>query len=99
MSQPSKRITDAMQDAPELRALTRRIALGQSRLAAIAAVLPGTLSAQLASGGCEDNAWCILASNNGVAAKLRQLLPRLEQRLLTQENRTVNIRIRVIHPT
>jgi uncharacterized protein YgfB (UPF0149 family) len=97
MSKPSKTITAAMQEAPGLRALTQRIALSQRRLEAIAAVLPGSLSSQISSGNCDDTDWCILASNNGVAAKLRQLLPRLQQRLLTQENREVNIRIRVIH--
>ena len=96
MSNPSKSITTAMQDAPGLRALTQRIALSQRRLATIAAVLPGSLSKQITSGNCNDDAWCILASNNGVAAKLRQLLPRLEQRLMAQESRAVNIRIRVI---
>ncbi len=95
MSTSSKRIADAVNDAPELRLLSQRISLGRQRLACVAQVLPASLTSQLNSGGCDEQSWCILVPNSAVAAKLRQLLPILTQALEHAEGRSIEIRLRV----
>ena len=86
---------DAVNDAPELKLLSQQIALGQRRLACIRKALPASLVTQLASGGCDNQSWCILAPNNSVAAKLRQLLPHIQQALEREEGRVVELRLRI----
>ncbi len=95
MTTPSKCITDAVNDAPELKLLSQRIALGKRRLACIAQVLPASLASHLDSGGCDEQSWCVLVPNNAVAAKLRQMLPLLQQALEREEGTPIEVRLRI----
>lgn len=49
-----------------------------ARLAAIAPCLPGPLASHVRAGPLDAEGWSLLASNAAVAAKLRQLAPRLQ---------------------
>lgn len=59
--------------------------------------LPVTMRSHVSSGPIEQNTWCILAHNNAVASKLRQLKPDLEAIVKRQPETSVEyIRIRVV---
>jgi len=74
-------IGDAMLASPALQHLGARLRESRQRLADIAAVLPPPLHEQVRSGTLDDQGWTLLAANAAVAAKLRNLLPLLEERL------------------
>jgi hypothetical protein len=57
--------------------------------------LPDTLARELRPGSIDDEGWSVLVSNAAVAAKLRQLLPRLSQELKARSFRDLPIRVRL----
>jgi len=44
--------------------------------------LPGSLMLHLQAGPLDEESWTVLVANAAVAAKLRQLLPRMEATLM-----------------
>lgn len=74
-------IGDALQGSAALARLALRVRESQQRLADLAAALPPPLRAQVRSGPLDDQSWTLLAANAAVAAKLRNLLPMLEEQL------------------
>ena len=56
----------------------------QDRLTAITPLLPPAMRASVRAGPIDETAWSLLATNNAVAAKLRQMLPALEAHLRSQ---------------
>ena len=100
MSQAERRhqaipLHQAAQESPTLARLVDRVRASSSRLEAIRPLLPAPLRASIQAGPIEDGQWCLLASSNAVAAKLRQLLPDLQQHLLAKGLPVTGIRIRV----
>lgn len=77
-------IGDALDGSSALARLALRVRESQQRLSDLAAALPPTLRAQVRSGPLDDQSWTLLAANAAVAAKLRNLLPVLEERLRAQ---------------
>lgn len=77
-------IGEAMHGSEALARLTQRLRESQRRLADIAAALPPALRDQIRSGTLDDQDWTLLAANAAVAAKLRNLLPLLAERLAAQ---------------
>jgi Dna[CI] antecedent, DciA len=78
-----------------LTSLTARLRESEQRLAAIAALLPDNLAREVRSGPIDDEGWSLLVSNAAVAAKLRQLLPRLGDELRSRSFRDLPIRVRL----
>lgn len=74
-------IDDAIRGSAPLLRLRERLDGSRRRFDAIQDLLPGALAAQVAAGPLDDAGWTLVAANAAAAAKLRQLLPRLEQRL------------------
>jgi hypothetical protein len=66
-----------------------------ARYEAIRPLLPPALAAQVRAGPIGEDGWALLADNPSVAAKLRQLLPRLEAALQQHGWQGSAIRIRV----
>ena len=66
-----------------------------ARYDAIRADLPTALAAHVKPGPVDDTGWSLLAANASVAAKLRQLQPRLEDRLRERGWQVSSIRIKV----
>lgn len=97
-AQPIRQVLDRC--AP-LQLLQRRLAMAEACMAAVKPQLPPALQSQVRAGplDTEDNAWTLLAHNAAVAAKLRQLLPRLEAALaasgVTRAAEPTAIKIRV----
>lgn len=77
-------IRQALGNSEPLVRLAQRVRDSQARLVALSALLPAPLAAQVQSGPLDDEGWTLLAANNAVAAKLRQMLPLLAQALVDQ---------------
>jgi hypothetical protein len=76
----------------QLSALTHE---SQRRLQSLQGVLPPLLWAQLSAGPIEADTWCVLVSNNAVAAKIRQWAPAMAAHLRTRGWAVQTIRIKV----
>ena len=88
----------AVQESPlsQLSTLARE---SQRRLQSLQRVLPPLLWAQLSAGPIEADAWCVLVSNNAVAAKIRQWVPAMAAHLRTQGWPVQTIRVKVRTPS
>lgn len=94
-------IRQALDRCAPLQHLQQQLALARSCMEAVTPHLPPPLRPQVRPGPLDrdDNTWTLLAANAGVAAKLRQLLPRLEAALaasgVTRAAEPTAIRVRV----
>jgi hypothetical protein len=79
---------------PLLR-LQQRLAAANAHMDAVRPLLPAALSKHVRSGPTDQESWTLLVANPAVAAKLRQLLPRLEAALQQKGCAARIIRIRV----
>lgn len=91
-------IADALAHSEPLVMLTRRIRDSQARLAAISALLPEGLRAQVRAGPIDEAGWTLLTANSAVSAKLRQLVPALEAHLRTQGWDGPPVRVKLLNP-
>lgn len=83
-----------------LQRLQQRLAESAARMDAVRPLLPAGLRSAIVAGPVDDEGWTLLAANTAVAAKLRQLLPRLEQCLESRgwpQNPKIKIRVRSSH--
>ena len=85
----------AISSNDSLKSLAARLHESEQRLAAIAALLPDNLAREVRAGPIDDEGWSLLVSNAAVAAKLRQLLPRLAEELRARSFRDLPIRVRL----
>jgi hypothetical protein len=88
-------VAEALQRSAPLAQLRLRLQDSRNRYDAIRAALPDSLAAQVAPGPVDDEGWSLLAANASVAAKLRQLKPRLEDMLRQRGWQVSSIRIKV----
>lgn len=88
-------LRQALDDCEPLQRLHQRLNAARTRMEAIRPLLPPALAAGLQAGSVDEQGWILLARNAAVAAKLRQLVPRLEGRLQQQGLLPHTIRIRV----
>lgn len=88
-------ISEALNRSNPLASLLRRLDESARRYAAIRPCLPPALLPHLAPGPVDEEGWTLIAANGNVAAKLRQLQPRLEDHLLRQGFQAVPVRIKV----
>jgi hypothetical protein len=88
-------LRSALDDCEPLRRLRDRLAESEQRMAAVCRVLPPDLTGLVRAGPLDDSGWTLLAANGAVAAKLRQLKPRLEMTLREERWQVSAIRIRV----
>jgi hypothetical protein len=89
------RIQDALSRSAPLVQLTELMRESNARFEAIRDALPATLAAHCKPGPLDAEGWSLLAANAAVAAKLRQLRPRLEDALQAKGWQVTSIRIRV----
>ena len=88
-------LAGAIAASDSLASLAARLRESEQRLAAVASLLPATLARELRPGPIDDEGWSVLVSNAAVAAKLRQLLPRLSEELKARSFRDLPIRVRL----
>jgi len=88
-------IAKALDESVPLTRLRAAVQDSNARFDAIRPALPGSLAAHVRPGPLDAEGWSLLAANGAVAAKLRQLKPRLED-LLRERGWTVcTVRIKV----
>lgn len=97
MTPHALRIAQVLQQSAPLARLQLLIKDSNARFDAIRACLPNTLVAHVRPGPVDELGWSLLAANASVAAKLRQLQPRLEEVLRERGWQIATIRIKV-HP-
>jgi hypothetical protein len=88
-------IVDALARSAPLHQLQARLRDSNARFAAILSLLPATLAPHVQPGPVDEAGWSLLAANAPVAAKLRQLQPRLEDVLRQRGWQVSAIRIKV----
>jgi hypothetical protein len=92
-------LREAVQHAPSLAHLGRLMQESQRRLHLIHALLPEHLRSAVHAGPLDalDSAqWCLLVNNNATAAKVRQLLPRLQAHLQNAGCKLTSIRLKIV---
>jgi len=88
-------IARALRESAPLGRLAERIRVSNSLFAAVVPALPPGLVAEVSAGPVDDEGWSLLCSNAAVAAKLRQVVPHLEQRLRDAGQPVAAIRVKV----
>lgn len=78
---PGHTLAAALRESESLGGLLQRVQASRDRLAAVAALLPAGLAAEIRPGPLDDTAWVLLVGHAAAAAKLRQLLPALQAEL------------------
>lgn len=86
-------MAEALRRSEPLALLRQRLAESEGRFAAVLPCLPASLRAHVRPGPVDAGGWTLLAANAAVAAKLRQLEPRLNGAL--QQGRWQSSRIRI----
>ena len=92
---PAQGIADALRSCAPLARLGERMRLSNACFDAVRPGLPTGLAAHVHAGPVDDEGWSLLCANASVAAKLRQLVPHLEQRLKEGGHVVAAIRIKV----
>lgn len=87
---------EALERSQPLAALRKRMRASEVRFEQIRPLLPALLAAHVKPGPLDADGWSLLAANVAVAAKLRQLQPRLESALAASGWPAVAIRIKVM---
>jgi hypothetical protein len=89
-------LTEALRRSAPLADLRRRLRESLFCLETIRPALPPPLRTLVQAGPVDEEGWTLLAANAAVAAKLKQLKPRLEQALQVAGCPAKVIRIKVI---
>jgi hypothetical protein len=85
----------AMHASPVLARLAELTQASRARLQAVQALIPPAMRASIQAGPVDEQGWCLLVSSTATAAKLRQLVPKLEASLQAQGWPQTPIRIKV----
>jgi hypothetical protein len=89
-------IASAMARHEGLARLGRLLYESNRRLEIVSVALPGAMRRFVRAGPIDEEGWTLLAANAAVAAKLRQLQPRLLELLAEQGVPPAALRIRVL---
>ena len=86
---------EAAEGSPVLGRLVQLVRESGERLQAIEPGIPPMLRGAVRAGPIDGASWCLLVDNNAAAAKLRQLLPALVDRLRRRGYEVNEIRLKV----
>jgi hypothetical protein len=89
---------DALGRSEPLTRLLQRVHESRERFAAVSVLLPPGLLETVRPGPLDDDGWSLLAAHGASAAKLRQLIPRLEAALVAKGWQPTPIKVRVQPP-
>lgn len=93
---PQLPIAQALRQSEPLARLTERLRDSAQRLEAILPLLPEPMRHDVRSGPLDAEGWTLLAGNGAVAAKLRHMVPVLQQRLQEAGWPMVTLRVKVV---
>ena len=85
----------AAEESPTLARLTQLARESGERLKAIESSIPVALRSSIRPGPIEGTSWCLLVDSSAAAAKLRQLLPVLLQKLNSRGHEVTAIRLKL----
>jgi hypothetical protein len=88
-------LDQALRQSEPLARLREQLRDSAARFEAIRPSLPAALGSWVKPGPVDETGWSLLAANASVAAKLRQLQPRLEAVLLEQGWQVNAVRVKV----
>jgi hypothetical protein len=91
-------LREALQGSSTLARLRAALDDSNARFEAVRTALPAAMLSQVKPGPVDEEGWSLLAANAAVAAKLRQLRPRVEQRLQEAGWAPATVRIKVLRP-
>jgi hypothetical protein len=94
-AKPALPLADALKASAPLAKLSERLRESNRRFACIQPALPGNLATQAHPGPIDTQGWTLLADNAAVAAKLRQLVPKIDALLNEQNLAPLPVRVRV----
>lgn len=92
------KLATAIDRCEPLGQLLQRLQDARARFDAISPLLPPALRDDVRPGPVDGSTWTLLAAHNAAAAKLRHLLPHLQQRLLEAGWQGTSIKVRVQPP-
>ena len=95
---PAQALRQALDGSEPLSRLLLRVQASRDCLAAVLPVLPQDLRGAVQAGPLDDSGWTLLVANPSVAAKLRQLLPVLNEALVAQSLTVAALHIKVHTP-
>lgn len=93
---PAQGIAEALRASAPLARLGERMRRSNDYLDIVRPALPAGLATHIHAGPVDDDGWSLLCANASVAAKLRQLVPHLEQRLRDGGHAVAAIRVKVL---
>lgn len=88
--------SQAAENSPSLARLTGLVQESNDRLQAIESLIPEALRPAIQAGPIEGGVWCLLVSSNAAAAKVRQLLPLIQTRLIDKGWKVTSIRLKIL---
>jgi hypothetical protein len=88
--------SQAVENSPSLARLAGLVRESNDRLKAITPLIPVALRPAVQAGPIEDGVWCLLISSNAAAAKVRQLLPLMQSRLIDKGWKVTSIRLKIL---
>ncbi|MBE7366301.1 DciA family protein [Ramlibacter pallidus] len=88
-------VQQAAEESPTLARLTQLARESGERLKAIESSIPASLRASIRPGPIEGTSWCLLVDSNAAAAKIRQLLPVLLEKLNSRGWEVNSIRLKL----
>jgi|SRR5450755_3029685 len=88
-------IGEAIRSSQPLTRLMDRLRESNAMFAVVSPLLPAALRASVKPGPLDELGWSLLGANSAVAAKLRQLVPHLEDRLRESGHPVAAVRIKV----
>jgi hypothetical protein len=99
-SSPSRRLhpvslQQAAEDSPTLARLAQLARESGERLKAVESLIPAPLRSAIKAGPIDGTDWCLLVETNAAAAKVRQVLPALVDRLRDRGWQVNSIRLKV----
>jgi hypothetical protein len=89
-------VHQAAGNSPTLARLAELIDDSNARFKAIEPLLPEALLCAVKPGPIEGESWYLLVSSNAAAAKIRQLVPLLQARLLDRGWKVTSIRLKIL---
>ena len=101
MTTPSTRrphpvtLQQAAQDSPTLARLSQLARESGEQLQAVESLIPLALRPAIKPGPIDGPSWCLLVDSSAAAAKLRQVLPALLNRLRDRGSQITSIRVKV----